>query len=46
MIANEKWIKEYQVPMFENYDKMEKLLESGFLYGFQRDKQNRPIIYF
>ena len=46
MLANEKWIKDFQVPLFGKYDKMEKLLKSGVIYGFQRDKQNRPIIYW
>ena len=46
MISNEKWMFDYQVPLFEKYDKLEKLLNSGIVYGFQRDSQNRPIMYY
>ena len=46
MLENEKWILDFQVPLFGRYDKLEKHLRSGVLYGYQRDKQNRPIIYY
>ena len=34
------------MPLFGRYDKMESLLKSGVLYGYQRDSQNRPMIYY
>ena len=34
------------MPLFENYEKLEKLLNSGILYGFQRDNQNRPLVFY
>ena len=37
MIENEKWILNYQAPLLEKYGKLEKLLNSGVIYGFKRD---------
>ena len=46
MVENEKWMREFQAPLFNKYDKLEKHLKSGIVYGAGRDDQNRPFIFY
>lgn len=45
MIENEKWMIQEQAALFTTkYPQLKRYLDAGAVYGYQRDKQHRPII--
>lgn len=46
MLENEKWIREFQVPLLYRFAEFERYLSLGIIYGFNRDKMGRPVFHF
>lgn len=46
MVAYEPFLDDYVVPLFSRKAEFDSYLESGVLYGYHRDYQNRPVIVF
>ena len=46
MVENEKWMLETQVTLFARYPEFKRFLDGGVFYGYQRDKQGRPVMFF
>ena len=46
MLLNEKWLLESQILLMARYVDFKPYLDAGVIYGYNRDKQSRPVMFF
>jgi len=42
----DRWLRQELIPVLSDYERFERHLQSGVLYGYGRDRSQRPIIVF